>query len=132
MAKTHKVRSTFILAGLLASLLPIWRDPSFEGGVNAFEYLYLMTAKDRPHIPYEQAVGEAQQAYKEVHGIGFPWMAVGVAAQAPVWRSGGKKNLNFIEFVRNHTIWGDSGPEYVPAEDYKKAFQYEKENQKHA
>ncbi len=39
----------------------------------------------------------------------------------PVWRSGGRGNLNFWEFILNHTIWG-LPVEYVPEENYEKAF----------
>ncbi len=39
------------------------------------------------------------------------------ASLIPFWRSGGRTDLNFWEFVRNHTIFGDP-VEYVPEEDY--------------
>jgi hypothetical protein len=35
----------------------------------------------------------------------------------PVFRSGGKSDLSFWGWVRNHTIWGPP-VEYVPEEDY--------------
>lgn len=41
----------------------------------------------------------------------------------PVWKSGGKENLNLWQFVENHLMIGDEGPMYVPEEDYKKLFE---------
>ena len=44
------------------------------------------------------------------------WLVV-LGFTLEVFRSGGRTNLSFFEWVKNHTIWG--GPvEYVPAEDY--------------
>jgi hypothetical protein len=39
------------------------------------------------------------------------------ASFIPVWRSGGRANLNLWEFVGNHTVFGPP-VEYIPAEDY--------------
>ncbi len=36
----------------------------------------------------------------------------------PIFRSGGKTNLNFWGWIINHTIFAGPGPEYVPEEDY--------------
>ena len=36
----------------------------------------------------------------------------------PVWRSGIKENLNFWQFVLNHTRWG-APVEYLPMETYE-------------
>jgi hypothetical protein len=47
-------------------------------------------------------------------------LIVGGAAAAsflPVWRSGGRENLNFWEFIINHTIFGPP-VEYIPEEFY--------------
>lgn len=41
----------------------------------------------------------------------------------PVWKSGGKENLDFWSFVANHTVFGPEGPFYVPEEDYKQLFE---------
>jgi len=41
----------------------------------------------------------------------------------PIFRSGGKTGLTFWGWVRNHTIFGDPGPEYVPEEAYKAEMQ---------
>jgi len=128
MPKTHKTRNALILTGLLASILPVWRDPSYDGPANLWIHVWSMATKDREHIPYDQAVTEAQEAYNEVHGIGFPWMVVGVAAQVPVWKSGGKKNLTFWDFARNHTIWGEP-IEYIPKESYTKILKEERNNE---
>lgn len=35
----------------------------------------------------------------------------------PIWRCGLQKNLTFLQFVQEHTIWGHP-VEYVPEEDY--------------
>ncbi len=37
-----------------------------------------------------------------VAGAGF-----GVFSILPIWRSGAKRDLNFWDFMRNHTIYGD-------------------------
>ena len=47
----------------------------------------------------------------------------------PVFRSGGRDNLNFWEWVLNHTNWGPP-IEYIPEEDYKKAFGISVEDRK--
>jgi len=43
--------------------------------------------------------------------------AFSAALLMPIWRSGGRQNLTFLEFIINHTIWGDP-VEYIPEEDY--------------
>ena len=50
---------------LIASFLPIWRDPSAQG-VNFWEYIIIITTP-RLHIPYQEAVQEAMLAYKQTH-----------------------------------------------------------------
>lgn len=45
---------------------------------------------------------------------------VGIASFIPIWRSGGRKNLTFWQFVLNHTVMGPP-VEYVPEEDYTRA-----------
>jgi len=40
----------------------------------------------------------------------------------PIFKSGGKKGMNFWQWIINHTIWAPVGPEYVPEEDYKDTF----------
>ena len=52
--------------GLLLGLLPIWRDPLWEGGITAYEALYLFaTLPQKEHIPAEQALQECRQAYQK-------------------------------------------------------------------
>jgi len=41
-----------------------------------------------------------------------------LASQLPIWRSGGRGNLTFQQFVLNHTVFGPP-VEYVPEEDYR-------------
>lgn len=48
-------------------------------------------------------------------------LGIGVIGLLPFWRSGGRKDLNFYEWVWNHTVWGPP-IEYVPEEDYEAAF----------
>ena len=37
----------------------------------------------------------------------------------PIFKSGGKRGLNFWEWLINHTIWAEkTEPEYIPREDY--------------
>jgi len=43
--------------------------------------------------------------------------AFSAALLMPIWRSGGRQDLTFLEFIINHTIWGEP-VEYVPEEDY--------------
>lgn len=50
------------------------------------------------------------------------WKTLGVVLlvlsfSLPIFRSGGRTNLTFINWLRNHTIWGEP-VEYVPFEDY--------------
>ena len=53
-----------VLAGLGVSLLPIWRDPGSEKVMTLWQYLHLMATTERPHIPYEEAVRRAGEAYE--------------------------------------------------------------------
>ncbi len=39
------------------------------------------------------------------------------ASFLPVWRSGLRDDMNFWQFVLNHTVWGDK-VEYIPEEYY--------------
>jgi len=51
---------------ILFGLLPIWRDPAWEGGVNTYEAIYLVaTSPQKPHIPVWEALQECRQAYQE-------------------------------------------------------------------
>jgi len=36
----------------------------------------------------------------------------------PIFRSGGRTNLNFWEWIINHTVLSPNKVEYVPEEDY--------------
>jgi len=48
------------------TLLPIWRDPLWEGGKNAWQALYsLATSEQKKHITVEEALRRAREAYKE-------------------------------------------------------------------
>jgi len=47
---------------------------------------------------------------------------VAIAFTWPIFRSGLKGHLTFIDFIKNHTIYGDP-VEYVPKEDYVKELQ---------
>ena len=40
---------------------------------------------------------------------------IGALGLVPVWRCGLRENLNFYEFILNHTIWGPE-VEYIPEE----------------
>ncbi len=46
------------------------------------------------------------------------WIAV-LSVTLKVFRSGGRGNLSFVGWVRNHTVWGDP-IEYVPEETYSR------------
>ena len=45
-----------------------------------------------------------------------------VLSVLPIWRSGLKDNLNFWQFLLNHTIWGDP-VEFIPKEMYSEIIQ---------
>lgn len=54
------------------------------------------------------------------------WKTLGVVAvvsalTVPVFRSGGRRNLTFLGWIVNHTIYGPR-VEYVPEEDYAAEF----------
>ena len=52
-------------------------------------------------------------------------LLIGLAAASlvlPIFRSGGRDNLNFWQFAYNHTNWGPP-IEYIPEEDYQEAFE---------
>jgi hypothetical protein len=54
-----------VITGIIG-LLPIWRDPNWEGGVNAYQALYLSaTLPQKEHVLAEQAIEECRQAYQE-------------------------------------------------------------------
>ncbi len=49
--------------GLAASLAPIWRDPSWEGGKNAWQSLkWVLTEPPKDHIPTEEALERNKSA----------------------------------------------------------------------
>jgi len=68
---------------------------------------------------------EAERA-KELKRV-LPKLALGLvaveSATLPIFRSGGKTGLSFWGWVRNHTIFAEAGPEYVPQEDYSREFE---------
>ncbi len=45
-------------------------------------------------------------------------VAGGIASLLPIWRSGGRGNMNLWGWIWNHTIFGPP-VEYVPEEDYE-------------
>jgi len=58
----------WIFIGIL-TLLPVWRDPSWEGGKNAWQSIhFLATNPQKEHISVEQALAECRQAYQESLG----------------------------------------------------------------
>jgi len=62
----EKMKWIVIVAALGA--LPIWIDPSWSGGVSAYEAIYNVSAKpQKKHISVEQALFECRQAYQESH-----------------------------------------------------------------
>jgi len=51
---------------LIMALLPIWRDPSWEGGVNALQAVKnLATLPQKEHIEAGEAIEQAKQAYQK-------------------------------------------------------------------
>ena len=60
---------TVVFLGIAAALLlPIWRDPAWEGGVNGIQALHwLLTEPGKEHIPVEQAIAEARAAWLSAH-----------------------------------------------------------------
>jgi len=56
-----------ILLGIaILSLCPVWRDPLWNGGVNAFQALWLFaTEEQKEHIPVAEAIKEAREAYRK-------------------------------------------------------------------
>lgn len=57
------------------------------------------------------------------YGKFFGFLFLGLALTIPVFRSGGKTNLTFFGWLRNHTIFAPAGPEYVPRESYMEEMQ---------
>ncbi|MBA7608642.1 hypothetical protein ES703_15821 [subsurface metagenome] len=49
-----------------------------------------------------------------------------IASFLPIWRCGLRDNLNFWEWLYEHTIWG-SPVEYVPEEKYLEQLSFEGE-----
>ena len=67
----------WLIAGLVFSLFPIWRSGvhSRKEGRNLWEYVADISQKGyepfgHPHIPYEEAVVRANEAYCECYRIG--------------------------------------------------------------
>lgn len=54
-----------VLIGVIFSLLPIWRVANVQDGMNLIEYVAIMIREPKPyeHIPYEEAVRRAHEAY---------------------------------------------------------------------
>ena len=57
-----------LIGTLIFTLLPIWRVAKVPNGLNFWNYFKEITSDrhDASHIPYEQAVEEAQAAYQEL------------------------------------------------------------------
>jgi len=55
-----------VILGLAVLCLPIWRDPSWTGGVNAYEAIYNVATKTKEHLTVEEALEECRQAYSQV------------------------------------------------------------------
>lgn len=51
--------------------------------------------------------------------------ALVAAFTIPVFRSGLKSHLTFAQFIFNHTIFAQPGPEFIPREDYDQIFSQE-------
>lgn len=89
---------------------------------------FLMTKPGKEHIllglRQRRAMG---RTHPGIEKGALKWVFGGLllaeAFTLPVFRSGGKTGLSFIGWLRNHTIFGDPGPEYVPEEDYAREFQ---------
>ena len=78
-----------------------------------------MGAHTYPTIRRSQKLGQ--------HGniiipVSFVVILAIAAFTLPIFKSGGKTGLTFAGFIRNHTIWADPGPEYVPQEAYMTIF----------
>ena len=58
-----KVVPVLLVFGVL-SLIPIWKDPTADGAMSFWNYWMHMTGDVRPHIPYQVAVMEAQEAFE--------------------------------------------------------------------
>lgn len=56
----------WLLVGLGASFLPLWRAAGAEKGMNFWEYLSYVRQDEYwvLHIPYDQAVEEAETAWR--------------------------------------------------------------------
>lgn len=65
MRLKNRAMSKWIALGLLISFAPIWRDPSWSGGANAYEAIYYFSTREKKHIPYETAVEECRQAWED-------------------------------------------------------------------
>ena len=50
----------------LGAVLPIWRDPGWQGGVSAYEAVYNVSTKpQKEHITVEEALRLCRQAFQE-------------------------------------------------------------------
>ena len=57
--------SKILIGGLLLSLVPIWRGGQYtrKNGANLWEILNEAVFKQTPHIPVDEAVARAKEAY---------------------------------------------------------------------
>ena len=51
----------FAIAGIIASLIPIWKDVTTGEGQNLWEYLHSTAFTKRKHIPWQEAVENYQR-----------------------------------------------------------------------
>jgi hypothetical protein len=81
-------------------------------------YLHSRRRNTLPSTTRSQSAG--QRGYLRI----LPEIVMGLVFLSflPVWRSGLKTNLNFWQFIGNHTIFGDP-VEFIPREDYMTIFQ---------
>jgi len=60
-----------VMLGLAVfSILPVWRDPTWSGGVNTWRAVYeLATKPQKEHIPVDEAIYLAHKAWSESQGV---------------------------------------------------------------
>jgi hypothetical protein len=59
------MKTILVVAGIV-SVLPIWRDPGWKGGKNAWTALHhLATQPQKPHIPVDEALARCREAYRK-------------------------------------------------------------------
>lgn len=72
-------------------------------------------------VPQDNPRGKIQKRSKPMKSVKINssvLIALGLATLLPVWRSGIKGNLNFWQFIHNHTVWSNV-PQYIPEENFQ-------------